>query len=195
MRRSPAVTITGSGIQVLVMDLDGFKAVNDTFGHKVGDEMLREVGKVICEQLRDYDFLSRYGGDEFVAVIPEADHEMVADLCTRIEKAVCEFRLPIVDADRFASVGVSLGSASYPQQGETFDQMIVAADKAMYLRKTSRKRKDPIEIKAPTAPLSEMLASIANIPRSSHEPFETPSNEGFIVELDESHVIMTTSVH
>ncbi|MEP6945448.1 MAG: diguanylate cyclase [Acidobacteriota bacterium] len=182
---------TGSSIQVLVMDLDGFKAVNDTFGHKVGDEMLREVGKVIGEQLRDYDFLSRYGGDEFVAVIPEADHDMVADLCARIEKAVCEFRLPIVDADRFASVGVSLGSASYPQAGDTFDQMIVAADKAMYQRKTSRKRKDPITGGDPTVPLSEVLASIIETPQDA---FEISANEGFIVELDESHVIMTSSI-
>ncbi len=185
----------GNSIQVLVMDLDGFKAVNDTFGHKVGDEMLREVGKVIGEQLRDYDFLSRYGGDEFVAVIPEANNDVVADLCTRIEKAVCEFRLPIADADRYASVGVSLGSASYPQQGETFDQMIVAADKAMYLRKSSRKHKVPAERKSPTPPLSEVLASISNLPRMSADMLDVPANDAFIVELDESHVIMTTSVN
>jgi len=60
-----------TSFQLLMLDLDGFKAVNDCFGHKVGDEMLKEIGQVIGEQLRDYDFLARYGGDEFVALIPE----------------------------------------------------------------------------------------------------------------------------
>ena len=59
----------GTSFQMLVLDLDGFKAVNDTFGHKVGDRMLKEISRVIGGELRDYDFLARYGGDEFVAII------------------------------------------------------------------------------------------------------------------------------
>ncbi len=184
----------GSNFQVLVMDLDGFKAVNDTFGHKVGDEMLREVGKVIKDQLREYDFLSRYGGDEFVAVIPEAEHEIVADLCSRIEKAVCDLRLPVEGGD-FATVGISLGSAGFPQHGQTFDQMIVAADKAMYVRKSSRKLSNAAERKAPTAPMSAILAILSDDGTPLHNFDPRPSNEGFIVELDESHVILNATIH
>src|SRR5205814_1504578 len=92
--------------QLLMLDLDGFKAVNDSFGHKVGDELLKEIGRVIRGQLRDYDFLARYGGDEFVALIPEANPADVLDLCDRIERAVAEFAL-YVDKTNFASVGVS----------------------------------------------------------------------------------------
>lgn len=157
-----------ASFQLVMLDLDGFKAVNDNFGHKAGDQLLREVSRVIAGQLRDYDFLARYGGDEFVAIVPETKPEDVADLCLRIEKAVAAFELPFADGQS-ARVGVSPGSSTY-QRGATFDQMIIAADKAMYLRKTMRKR-------------------MAHV-----ETFEAPalagsSSDNFIVELDESHVV------
>ena len=100
--------------QVLMLDLDGFKAVNDTFGHKAGDEMLKGIAGVMQEQLREYDFLARYAGDEFAAIIPETETDAVRDLCYRLEKAVSEFALPVGDG-KFARVGVSIGAASYPR--------------------------------------------------------------------------------
>jgi diguanylate cyclase (GGDEF)-like protein/putative nucleotidyltransferase with HDIG domain len=176
---------TGNTFQVLVMDLDGFKAVNDNFGHIAGDEMLREVGTVIQAQLRDYDFLARYGGDEFVALIPDAEYGDVSDLCSRIESAVSSFKLPVGDG-KFASVGVSLGSAGYPATGVTFDELIIAADKAMYLQKSARKREDHDLIRQQPATLSDVLETE---PVSRSPLLDTPSNEHFIIELDESHVI------
>lgn len=154
----------GTSFQLLMLDLDGFKAVNDSFGHKVGDQLLNQIGRVIRGQLRDYDFLARYGGDEFVALVPETTAEAVADLCERIERAVRGFRLPVSDG-KSASVGVSLGSAGYPANGESFDQMIIAADKAMYLRKSSRKQ-----------------AAVT-------EDDSSTSSDALIVELDETHVV------
>ncbi len=173
----------GTSFQILMLDLDGFKAVNDSFGHKVGDDLLREVGKVIREQLRDYDFLSRYGGDEFVAIIPDTSLEDVADLCIRIEKGVCDFKLP-VENDKYASVGVSIGSAGYPASGETFDQMIVAADKAMYRRKT-RRRLDP----------SRFMISGINVGVDDPITADGDDRNGLIVELDESHVVRSASIN
>ena len=157
--------------QLIMLDLDGFKSVNDNFGHKAGDQLLREVSKVIAGQLRDYDFLARYGGDEFVAIVPETKPEDVADLCMRIEKAVSVFELPFSDGES-ARVGVSPGSATY-QRGLTFDQLIVAADKAMYMRKQYRKKA--------RAARAEMMSTKAA--GSNH------SVENFIVELDESAVV------
>jgi diguanylate cyclase (GGDEF)-like protein len=185
---------SGMSFQVLVLDLDGFKAVNDTFGHKVGDEMLRGVSRVLQEQLRDYDFLARYGGDEFVALIPEADQKIVAEVCFRIEKAVAGFRLTI-DEDRYASVGVSVGAASYPAHGQTFDQMVVAADKAMYVRKTKRKQSQTLAKQTATAPLSELLAQASEYDLSTLEFNEKPTGEGLIVELDESAVLASAAVN
>lgn len=186
---------SGISFQVLVLDLDGFKAVNDTFGHKAGDEMLRGVGRVISEQLREYDFLARYGGDEFVALIPEAGQEQVADLCARIEAAVSSFRLEI-DSTRYASVGVSVGAAGCPEDGQTFDQMVIAADKVMYDRKVSRKQRRLMAQKAQTAPLSEMLAQSTEYgsvpaPLSDGQPL----GEGIVVELDETAVVTSAAIN
>lgn len=164
----------GTTFQVIMLDLDGFKSVNDSFGHKIGDEMLRSVARVIQEQLRDYDFLARYGGDEFVALIPETSGEDIADLCRRIQKAVSEFSLPVA-GEKTARVGVSIGSSSYDDTVLSFDQMIVAADKAMYEQKQRRRR----PISRPQEPLLDL-----GLP-----------TESFIVELDESHILATTSVN
>lgn len=176
---------SGSTFQVLVMDLDGFKAINDNYGHIAGDEMLREVGAVIQAQLRDYDFFARYGGDEFVALIPDAGYGDVTDLCSRIESAVSAFKLPVGD-NNFASVGVSLGSAGYPSTGGTFDELIIAADKAMYLQKSARKLENLDPLKHSRAALSEVLKA-GTVSRSPL--LDSPSSENFIIELDESHVI------
>lgn len=178
----------GSGFQVLMLDLDGFKAVNDTFGHKAGDRMLNEIGQVILEQLREYDFLARYGGDEFVALISDAGSDDVVDLCGRIEKAVNDFELQLGDG-MVARVGVSLGAAGYRGDGVTFDQMIVAADKAMYLRKTHRKLGNAEARQSVLAEPSKFVSSGISGDAPIMVVPETASSEGFIIELDESHVV------
>ncbi|MBK9164419.1 MAG: diguanylate cyclase [Acidobacteria bacterium] len=124
---------SGTSFQLLILDLDGFKKVNDTFGHKFGDAMLRGIGNVIREQLRDYDFLARYGGDEFVAIVSETDPEFVRNLSRRIEEEVAAFEL--IDEGGAANVGISIGAASYPSSGQTFDELIEVADREMYRAK------------------------------------------------------------
>lgn len=128
----------GRSFQVMMLDLDDFKIVNDSFGHKVGDKMLREVALIIQGQLREYDFLARYAGDEFVAVVQELVGSQVDELCARIEQAVAKFSLH-VRGDKRARVGISIGTATYNTDGETLDQLLVAADQAMYRVKSSHK--------------------------------------------------------
>ncbi len=168
----------GNMFHLLMLDLDGFKAVNDTFGHKAGDKMLKEISLVIAAQLREYDFLARYAGDEFVAIIPETDELDIRELCGRIEKGINDFYLP-VGQDEFAKVGVSIGTAAYPQNGSSLDQIIISADKAMYSVKDSHKRKKlsaDLPSESANDAVDEMLSS-------SH------LEDGFIVEVDESHII------
>jgi diguanylate cyclase (GGDEF)-like protein/putative nucleotidyltransferase with HDIG domain len=124
--------------QVVMLDLDDFKIVNDTFGHKVGDKMLREMGRIIQTQLREYDFLARYAGDEFVAIVQELVGNQVEDLRCRIETAVKEFSLHVRGVGQ-ARVGISVGTATYGIEGETLDQLLVAADQAMYRAKSGHK--------------------------------------------------------
>src|SRR5215203_1493470 len=129
---------TDRTFQVVMLDLDEFKNVNDTYGHKAGDKMLREVAHLIVGQLREYDFLARYGGDEFVALVQEVVGAQVEDLCMRIESAVSKFSLPI-GRNRFAHVGISVGTATFGVDGDTLDQLVVAADNEMYRMKSSHR--------------------------------------------------------
>jgi diguanylate cyclase (GGDEF)-like protein/putative nucleotidyltransferase with HDIG domain len=131
---------TGRPFQVVMLDLDDFKQVNDTYGHKTGDRVLREVGRILQAQLREYDFLARYAGDEFVAVVQELNTEQVSELRQRIERAVRNFSLH-VRGDKHARVGISVGAATYGVHGETLDQLLIAADEAMYTDKSSRKHR------------------------------------------------------
>jgi diguanylate cyclase (GGDEF)-like protein/putative nucleotidyltransferase with HDIG domain len=129
---------TGRPFQVIMLDLDDFKLVNDTFGHKLGDRMLREVAGLVHAQLREYDFLARYAGDEFVAIVNDATVEQVEELRERIEKIVSGFSID-VRSQGLARVGISVGSAVYGVDGETLDQLLVAADQAMYRAKSTHK--------------------------------------------------------
>ncbi len=146
---------TGRPFQVVMLDLDDFKPVNDNYGHKVGDKMLREVAHLIQEQLREYDFLARYAGDEFVAIVQEVEDSQVDDLRFRIEDAVTRFSMH-VRGDRYARVGISVGTATFDIDGETLDQLLIVADQAMYRVKSEHKqaRNAGVVDNARTAPLS-----------------------------------------
>ena len=141
---------TDRAFQVVMLDLDEFKKVNDTFGHKTGDRMLREVAHLVSGQLREYDFLARYGGDEFVALVQEVVGAQVEELCARIEGAVSKFSLAI-GRNRMASVGISVGTATFGVDGETLDQLVAHADSEMYRMKSSHKvdRVVPVNVEPP----------------------------------------------
>jgi diguanylate cyclase (GGDEF)-like protein/putative nucleotidyltransferase with HDIG domain len=175
----------GTSLQLMVLDLDGFKAVNDTLGHKAGDKLLREISRIIRSELRDYDLLARYGGDEFVALVPETENSDVAELCTRIEAAVDAY----ADRTDGPRVGVSIGSACYPTQGETFEQLLIVADEAMYRTKASRKQR-------------RMHGAVAE-GDGRNAGYVSPGGGGsedlfakdMIVELDESHIVSVNSIN
>ncbi len=182
--------------QVVMLDLDGFKNVNDSFGHKAGDSLLREISKVMRGQLRDYDFLSRYAGDEFVALIPETTDSEINELVQRIEQAVSRFALPISEG-KVARVGVSIGHASFPRHGEVLDQVLIAADTAMYsikaLRKQRKNSQHQEDLRKSFKPIPN--PDIRSIPISQPEvmphenmPIIVPDT-AMIFELDESHII------
>ena len=129
---------TDRTFQVVMLDLDEFKNVNDSHGHKAGDKMLREVAHIIESQLREYDFLARYGGDEFVALVQEVVGSQVEELCARIENAVSKFSMAL-GKNRTARVGISVGTATFGIDGETLDQLVVAADREMYRMKSTHR--------------------------------------------------------
>lgn len=129
---------TSKPFQLIMLDLDDFKLVNDTFGHKFGDRMLREVATLLQAQFREYDFLARYAGDEFVAIVPDVATDQIEELRERIERTVSDFSIEVRPHGR-ARVGISVGSAVFESDGETLDQLIIAADQAMYQAKSTHK--------------------------------------------------------
>jgi diguanylate cyclase (GGDEF)-like protein len=139
-----------------MLDLDDFKQVNDTFGHQIGDQMLRELARLLQDQLREYDFLARYAGDEFVAVVQDLNSEQVAELSGRIERAVSRFSLR-VHAEAHARVGISVGAARFGEDGETLSALLISADQAMYSVKSIHKQRRS-HVLLPPEPVIEALA-------------------------------------
>jgi diguanylate cyclase len=122
---------------VIYMDLDGFKAVNDTYGHNIGDSVLVEVAKIITGQLREHDFLARLGGDEFAIVINHYHQQKsLVDIASRI---IAALRKPLNIQGKPIEIGASIGIARFPQDALHKDTLIAMADTAMYYSKKKGK--------------------------------------------------------
>ena len=126
---------TGSGVAVLFLDLDDFKAVNDTCGHRVGDLVLAETAARMQAVVRAGDLLARFGGDEFVIVLgglPRDDPHSVQRLVEQLHEVLAE---PIRHGGRRLSVGASIGTALFPADGDDAEGLLDLADAAMYRAK------------------------------------------------------------
>ncbi len=128
----------GRTLTVLMMDLDLFKQVNDTHGHRVGSRMLSELGPVIAQALRPQDFIARYGGDEFFALLPELNRDQAQPYIHRIEAAVNAYRM-VVEGGQTISVGISIGAAELGRDGDSLEELLIKADLAMYTVKAEHK--------------------------------------------------------
>jgi diguanylate cyclase (GGDEF)-like protein/PAS domain S-box-containing protein len=120
---------------VMFVDLDRFKAINDSLGHAVGDVVLREVARRLVAQLREVDTVCRVGGDEFVVVLPEARRS--TDVASVAAKIIETLSQPVRAADRELTVTPSIGIAIFPEDGRDADMLIRNADAAMYHAKES----------------------------------------------------------
>jgi diguanylate cyclase (GGDEF)-like protein len=117
-----------SKLAVFCLDLDGFKGVNDGFGHAMGDAVLVEVAKRLRTCVRDVDFACRLGGDEFVVLLPDISDDDAISVARRIIARISE---PFA-FEPAARIGVSIGIAAAPRDGNTADELLIAADRAMY---------------------------------------------------------------
>ncbi len=123
-----------SAFAVLLVDLDGFKAINDQLGHAAGDDTLRWVAAFLNANTRDHDVCFRTGGDEFVVLLPGADREGAALMAQRMRR-----RLERACAGRTMPVGMSIGVASWPDDGAGAERLLSVADERMYCDKATRK--------------------------------------------------------
>jgi diguanylate cyclase (GGDEF)-like protein len=123
---------------VLMVDLDRFKRVNDTYGHMAGDVVLRTVAETVTEQLRAYDSVGRWGGEEFAVLLPQIPDAGARDVAERIRVAVAGLAVPVAIDDNshvIKGLSVSVGVACYPDAGTAVDGLVHAADTAMYRAK------------------------------------------------------------
>lgn len=124
---------------VLFMDLDGFKQVNDKYGHEVGDALLIEVARMFKYVIRQSDFLARQGGDEFLLVVSNYMYRL--ELIQLSQRLIQQFSQPIFVHGLPLEIGVSIGIAEYPHHGKHVKQLLHVADKAMYDSKKNGKNR------------------------------------------------------
>jgi diguanylate cyclase (GGDEF)-like protein len=123
-------------IAVMFIDLDCFKTINDTFGHKFGDYVLRQVAQRLEQVLGENDTVGRIGGDEFLLIAPFQDAEVSEKMAQKVIHSITK---PIDLNGQRIEISASIGIALYPDDAETFDQLIKLADDAMYQIKKSGK--------------------------------------------------------
>jgi diguanylate cyclase (GGDEF)-like protein len=129
----------GRGFSLLMLDLDGLKPVNDRFGHQWGDRLLRAVADTIRRTVRFTDAAARYGGDEFVVLLPETDAAGGYVVAEKLRRDIAALTLHA--ADRVVRSSVSVGLVTYPDDGTTIEQLVAAADVAMYESKRRGKNR------------------------------------------------------
>ncbi len=140
----------GHGLGLVMIDIDHFKSVNDTYGHPAGDAVLREVSRRVASQVRTVDRVARFGGEEFAVILMQTDVASASDVAQRICQAVS--RDPIIATDTAAlSVTVSAGVAMLPQDARSEAALIAAADRALYAAKEAGRNR--------TAIYGELMAS------------------------------------
>ena len=124
-------------VAILMFDIDHFKAVNDTYGHGVGDEVLREVANRTNRNLRNFDLVARYGGEEFIVVMPDSDRDAAYAVAERLRRRVGEETFAVSTDVAEITVTISIGVAVVDGVGDTADAILKRADDALYQAKRS----------------------------------------------------------
>jgi diguanylate cyclase (GGDEF)-like protein len=137
----------GTSLAVMMLDVDHFKLMNDTFGHEAGDVVLREVADCYRRSLREEDIICRYGGEEFMVIMPDATEETALRRAETIRNAVAEIRMHF-RGELLGSVTVSVGIAMYPDAGRDRDDLIRLADGALYRAKDAGRNQVVVESQA-----------------------------------------------
>ncbi len=125
---------TGYSFVAAMMDLDGFKEVNDNYGHPVGDQVLRTVFNYLNTGVRSSDFLARYGGDELTLVLTQSDLTAAKLVTEKLIEKLKNFSFTLPDGKKL-KIGMSGGIALYPVHGRTPSELLRAADQALYRAK------------------------------------------------------------
>jgi diguanylate cyclase (GGDEF)-like protein len=157
---------SGQPLAVLMLDLDNFKLVNDTYGHLVGDEALRLVTAVLHTTCRGTDVIGRYGGDEFMVILPDTTPSQAVYIAERVDRELAAQQLSV--AGGAIPLHCSIGLASFPRDGDAVSELVAKADAALYQSKRAglpmarlqRVGQTQMRLEGDFAPVSELLAAL-----------------------------------
>jgi diguanylate cyclase (GGDEF)-like protein len=135
-REIARATRSATSVALLILDLDHFKNVNDTYGHAAGDHVLRELGYVLRFRSRSEDVVARHGGEEFLLMLPGMDKIDAVQRAEELRIAISEIQITDGGID-LPPVTVSIGVATFPDHGHTADELLRAADRALYKAKNA----------------------------------------------------------
>ena len=123
-----------STIGIIMLDVDNFKRINDIYGHAAGDTILQKLGDFLISNVRGDDIASRYGGDEFIVVLPNASRDVTLERADHLQENVRKFQIHI-DGNMLEKLSISLGVAAFPEDGATGKAILRASDDALYQAK------------------------------------------------------------
>jgi diguanylate cyclase (GGDEF)-like protein len=127
-------TASGESFSIVFLDVDELKRINDTYGHLAGDALLREVSNALLDAVRGEDLVARYGGDEFVVLLPATPAPAAASVAQRISEGIARHRF-MAGRELLQIPGVSLGVATFPRDGRTAEEILASADAILYQQK------------------------------------------------------------
>ena len=122
---------------VVMADLDKFKTINDSYGHSTGDRVLKYFVAKLKQNLRETDVICRCGGDEFIILLPETPRGSAVSIMQRVKKLIGQEPFPLIGENAEMPISFSAGVVSYPKDGTTAEQLLLAADTVMYQAKQS----------------------------------------------------------
>ena len=165
-------TRTRSPLSVALIDIDHFKAVNDTYGHLAGDKVLRALSDAFREQLRDYDLAGRFGGEEFVVLLPQTDEADAFRIAERLRAHVAGMSVPADDAARpgtLISLTISVGVAALGAAGSEVTDLLAAADTALYYAKQTGRNKTHVAhaLFTQAVPMARQVSAVIDTSDSS----------------------------
>jgi diguanylate cyclase (GGDEF)-like protein len=132
-------------LSIAMLDIDFFKKYNDTHGHPAGDAVLKNIAEILVKNIRTIDLAARYGGEEFAIIFVETDKAAAGFVASKLKQLVEDYKFPYESTQPNGKITVSMGVATYPENGKTSDDLIAIADKRLYRAKKEGRNRVVLE--------------------------------------------------